>query len=438
VKTAGLSYIGRRSSNQDNYFCGKINGFFLIAVADGMGGHQGGEKASTVAIEALKTELQECNWDSTQISLKSILSAGFKRADDSIANEAREDSTLSGMGTTLTAVLFRGSDYAWASVGDSRCYLLEKDSLQLLTKDHTYLQQYIDEFGDNVPDEILSKGHILSKALNGEGDIPDIYPKDVDSYKASKKALFIVISDGLLTNKSNSFENIIRNVFNHSKNDIHLCEQLISFAYHSGSKDNCTVATAATSSRLPFPRNKALFPGFPPHTYKVDSNLLDWVATDYQTPKHNPQSKSLYILLIALLLSLGAVSYTFYQKIKSDSITFNSVNQQDTIDGEVENKSIDPVNWERGFANISTTNPFFDGDAITWFRPQSGAVDYYLIRVYQNNSEVYSTRTDGTTFTFSRNHGYSDGLIHISLYASKNGELFQPTSRSSISLTFNP
>ena len=121
----------------------------LIAVADGMGGHAGGEVASTIAIKALQDK-QKLAGPANEIllSMTTII-------DRAISLKVRQTPELSGMGTTLTALLINGENVELLHVGDSRCYAFTNNKLTQLSTDHTVMQELIDQ-GRLTRDEVAT------------------------------------------------------------------------------------------------------------------------------------------------------------------------------------------------------------------------------------------------------------------------------------------
>jgi len=427
---SGLSYEGRRSSNQDSYYCGNINGFTLLAVADGMGGHNGGEIASRIAIDTLVNTVDDFKADKPQELLKEILLKGFSIADQAIKKTAEQNANLSGMGTTLTALLFFKDAYVCASLGDSRCYVQKNNHIECLTKDHTYIQQYIEEFGGSVPEEIRENGHVLVKALDGDGDVPDLFPADEPYYIASDNSVFLIVSDGLILDKELEFENILRSIINYSQNEQQLCEQLISYAYHFGSKDNCTVVSGSIKKSFRRKTRKKLFDGYPPHKYPAQDHIEE-ILHEFQS-EHRISSTYLTILL-AVLLGFLMVGIIYFSTIKDSNISTNSSpNIYNFLDEQINKKII----WERGFTNINTSNPFFDGTTISWYQPDGTDVNSYKITILQNNLEIYTQQTTQTSFTLSNDHGYNRGQIIITLEALIDGNFTQPSSRGMLIVNY--
>lgn len=228
----GRSEVGlHRSGNEDSAL---INGV-LIAVADGMGGHAGGEVASKVAISTLAQILPLLNNDEMDPeSLEDFLLNAILEVDDEIKLTAEANDRLSGMGTTLTAIaLYRNKAYV-LHTGDSRAYRLRGKEFTQLTKDHSVVQELIDA-GTITEAEaaVHPQRSVLTNVLMGLGNItPLLVQYDV---KAGDK--FLLCSDGLT--------NVISNAELHKKmTEEDALSNLISLTYERGAPDNVTVVIA--------------------------------------------------------------------------------------------------------------------------------------------------------------------------------------------------
>lgn len=228
----GRSEVGlHRSGNEDSAL---INGV-LIAVADGMGGHAGGEVASKVAISTLAQILPLLNNDEMDSeSLEDFLLNAILEVDDEIKLTAEANDRLSGMGTTLTAIaLYRNKAYV-LHTGDSRAYRLRGKEFTQLTKDHSVVQELIDA-GTITEAEaaVHPQRSVLTNVLMGLGNItPLLVQYDV---KAGDK--FLLCSDGLT--------NVISNAELHKKmTEEDALSNLISLTYERGAPDNVTVVIA--------------------------------------------------------------------------------------------------------------------------------------------------------------------------------------------------
>jgi protein phosphatase len=186
LRVGGGSDVGlHRHNNQDSMYAGPR----LVAVADGVGGAAGGEVASRLTITALMP-LDTDVIDDPQAALRSA-AAG---ADESIRATVTGEPSLSGMSTTLTAVLATDDQIVLGHVGDSRAYLLRGGVLSQLTRDHTLVQSLIDD-GQITEEEALThpKRSWIMRALDGRGQPDlDLFPLDVQAGDR-----YLVCSDGL-------------------------------------------------------------------------------------------------------------------------------------------------------------------------------------------------------------------------------------------------
>jgi protein phosphatase len=150
LQTALLSDVGRaRSENQDA--CGEFRsggGARLLIVADGMGGHRGGDTASRLALEVLGTAMSNAAAPDG-----SLLERAIEDANARVRSESEANLELRGMGTTCVALLFAPGNAAWvAHVGDSRAYRWRRGSLEALTRDHSLVGELVRR-GEITPEE---------------------------------------------------------------------------------------------------------------------------------------------------------------------------------------------------------------------------------------------------------------------------------------------
>jgi protein phosphatase len=129
--------IGRkRSQNQDSGLSLPELGLFIVA--DGMGGHQGGETASSTAVEVISNSIRR---HTPPFNPKKVLSEAIVAANQAIFEKALQDPKLEGMGTTTTALLFQEGKLTIGHVGDSRCYFFRPGALWQATRDHSLVQE---------------------------------------------------------------------------------------------------------------------------------------------------------------------------------------------------------------------------------------------------------------------------------------------------------
>jgi serine/threonine protein phosphatase PrpC len=244
----GISIKGKRTSNQDRYICSEINDYIVLAVADGMGGYNGGEIASQIAIDTI---IDVLNRGHASENIKSIISQIYKEIDRKISTMISYDDSLSSMGTTLSMAVIRNNIIAFGNIGDCKIYRKHNNNMIKITKDHSILQDYIDKYGDkSVPEYIINQRHILTKALNGDGDQPDIYPLNDDGWELSDNEFIMISSDGVLldntflTNDPDNRHLIINDYL------YDIAEKILKESLVNGSKDNISVVLARTNNKI--------------------------------------------------------------------------------------------------------------------------------------------------------------------------------------------
>lgn len=218
-----------RDGNQDSLYAGPR----LLAVADGMGGMAAGDVASNVVIAAI-APLDE---DVPTGDLIELLRDGVSLANQRLREAVAANPELEGMGTTLTALLFRGSKAALVHIGDSRAYLLRNGELTQITRDDTYVQMLVDE-GRISSEEAGShpQRSLLTRAMDG---------RDIDPEYSLRQVLpgdrYLLCSDGL--SGVVSAETIAETLREYP--DPQQCvERLVSLALRGGGPDNISVIVA--------------------------------------------------------------------------------------------------------------------------------------------------------------------------------------------------
>jgi len=188
----GLSDPGLvRSVNQDAYYIDPEGRFFILA--DGMGGHAGGEEASRIATKEISAHLV-ANWDSPQSS-EELLSSALLQANKAIVQDQHDFPERSDMGTTAVVVIFRAPEQPWcAHIGDSRLYCLRDSDLQQITEDHTWVARAI-KVGEIKPEEARTHPwrHVLSRCLGRD----DLYQVEVQKLNVQAGDRLLLCSDGL-------------------------------------------------------------------------------------------------------------------------------------------------------------------------------------------------------------------------------------------------
>lgn len=215
----------------------------LIAVADGMGGHAGGEVASAIAISAIEKLLPVINDAAVDINSREDLFLNITHEIDlQILAKSKEVPELSGMGTTLTALSIFDNNVELLHIGDSRCYRYRDNKLEQLSYDHTVMQELLDQ-GRLTPEEIINhpQRSLLTQALMGDSGITPI----LISYEIKSGDQFLICSDGL-TNVLSEYE--ISKIITANSNE-KLISSLINEVKEKGAPDNITVIWAQISDK---------------------------------------------------------------------------------------------------------------------------------------------------------------------------------------------
>ncbi|HEX4228682.1 MAG TPA: Stp1/IreP family PP2C-type Ser/Thr phosphatase [Bryobacteraceae bacterium] len=171
VELANLTDVGCERSENEDYYCyvepEEEEQFLrrgrLAVVADGMGGHSGGQIASGLAVDALRDAFLDENAPSDP---QSVLVEGFTRAQHAILGASHDRPDLNGMGTTCTAVIVRDGELSYGHIGDSRLYLLRDGWLTQVTEDHTLVNHLV-KSGAITPAQAYhhEKRNVLTAAL---------------------------------------------------------------------------------------------------------------------------------------------------------------------------------------------------------------------------------------------------------------------------------
>ncbi|MEH0830751.1 PP2C family protein-serine/threonine phosphatase, partial [Micromonospora sp. CPCC 205714] len=227
IESAGDSHLGFvRPRNEDAMHLGR----FLIAVADGLGGHVAGDVASSTAIDALRQYDQEVESRSSV----DVLGRAVNGANDALRHRIKTEPELAGMGTTLVAMLISDTTAALANVGDSRAYRLhgqgpQRGQTTQITEDHVYGHLVADAADvPNLPER-------LARFLDGR---PDGRSPDITLLALQPGDRFLLCSDGL---SSYVPQELIHAALAAAPSPAEAVERLITTALDHGGPDNITV-----------------------------------------------------------------------------------------------------------------------------------------------------------------------------------------------------
>jgi len=240
LNIANRSDIGKiRSVNEDQGWAGQLNDEMALAiVADGMGGHQAGDVASQMAIDAFREQFQH-NVVKTSISLsecKMLLRQAIAKANDAIYQVASRNDQYYNMGTTIVAALLSKDQAVIGHVGDSRAYRISGEGLTLLTEDHTLVNELV-KSGQLSAEEAAQhpRRNVLTRAV-GTDATTEI---DIESFSWNADDVLMLCSDGLTNMVSE--QQMLETILEESASLETKAEQLIQLALQAGGDDNITV-----------------------------------------------------------------------------------------------------------------------------------------------------------------------------------------------------
>ena len=253
----------KRSKNDDSGYGGR----YLAVVADGMGGHVGGDVASATAVLNL-TPLDHPDFDGTG----GIYLADEIQSANAIINDlATSDQRLAGMGTTCTALLVDGEKIEMAHIGDSRAYRLraeEDGGFEQISTDHTFVQRLLNE-GRITPEEAENHPHrnVIMRVL---GDVDASPELELQTLEAIPGERWVLASDGLEAVVSDEeIEAVMR-----STDDLgEIADVLIQMTLDGGAPDNVTVVVVQVIDREELPADEPVGPSALPETGEIDTSL---------------------------------------------------------------------------------------------------------------------------------------------------------------------
>lgn len=248
IHVGKLSDVGReRDRNEDSFYVIESlishdygqEPFSLFIVADGMGGHQKGEVASSLATRAVAQHIIKEVYlpylaSNTRSSVNKPINEALIAAVEN-ANTLVQEAVPDG-GTTLTAALVMGNNAYIAHIGDTRAYLLNQGEIKQITKDHSYAQR-LEELGQATPAEAAYAQNILYRAVGQDSTV------EVDTYiqHLPSGSSLLLCSDGLWGPVEKDF---LTHILNTSATPQEACERLIEKANENGGRDNITAIVA--------------------------------------------------------------------------------------------------------------------------------------------------------------------------------------------------
>lgn len=278
-----------RQRNEDAY----VADYPLFAVADGLGGHLGGEVASRVAVDTLT---EAAKGDGPDEGIPDRLRSAIQRANAEVSERASKDQRLTGMGTTITAVIAGHDRVFLGHVGDSRAYLLRDGELRALTEDHSLVQRMVRE-GRLTPEqaEIHPQRSVLTRALGIDDDLE----VDQATVEVTAGDRLLLCSDGLTSMVA---DELIRKILAGHDDPQAASQALVEAANGAGGQDNITtVVLDVQEAAEPAPAQ-------PADAAAREAPSRDWTARPGRRGRRLAVMVGVPVLLVAALL-VGARMY---------------------------------------------------------------------------------------------------------------------------------
>ena len=241
MKIVAKTDTGRiRPDNQDSYAAGELPGGVAWAVVcDGMGGAAGGSFASSTAVQTISERITSSyRKGMSSNSIKNMLISAIAAANIKVYNFSKQKPELSGMGTTVVTAIVTDKFICVAYAGDSRAYILSKDSIRQITKDHSFVQEMVDK-GKLTPDEAKEdpRKNLITRALGINEDLRVDFCEEIFSHDD----VLLICSDGL----TNFLEDEEICKLTDDGKFYEYAERLVNQANINGGGDNITVVTIA-------------------------------------------------------------------------------------------------------------------------------------------------------------------------------------------------
>jgi protein phosphatase len=245
VQAFGLSDIGRkRGRNEDSYLVNPELKLFMVA--DGMGGHSGGEFASRFAVNTIEEVIQSMNTDPEATVISGVnsdeadfgdrLRYAIQVASQKIYDQAMFDQELKGMGTTVAALILDKKRVCIANVGDSRVYLVRNNAIKQITQDHSLVSE---QMRAGIISENDAKKHKFKNIITRSVGYQEEVEIDLTYLDLQSGDSLVLCSDGLTNQVDDPV--ILESIVRHGSHIESSCRELVKKANENGGDDNITV-----------------------------------------------------------------------------------------------------------------------------------------------------------------------------------------------------
>lgn len=235
----GITDTGKvRKDNQDKFAVEDINGVTVLVVCDGMGGEKAGNLASSIAVDAFMDHIRFCLNSESTVDFHELLREASGCANIKVYDRAYSDINCKGMGSTIVGALVKDGHAIICNIGDSRAYLIAESKATLLTHDHSFVQQLVDQ-GSITPEQAKKHPHknIITRALGSSVAVMT----DIFEYDIRAGEVLLLCTDGM----SNVIEDTeLFDLCSKYETPEEICQGLLELTLERGAPDNVTIVTA--------------------------------------------------------------------------------------------------------------------------------------------------------------------------------------------------
>ena len=231
-----------RDHNEDSIGCNE--NIALAVLADGMGGHRGGEMASAMTVSMILESITAKVIKNSTIGR--LMHKAILQANKSVYESSKTNSQYRGMGTTIVALMFYDNHFTVAHVGDSRLYRLRNNQLEQITRDHSFVQEQID-LGLHTAEQARNSPHknLITRAIGIDDDVQVDIKEDI----AMPDDIYLLCSDGV--NDMLDDEMIKKTLIDNRFDLDNASSEIIRLANEFGGKDNISVLLAKPVKTFP-------------------------------------------------------------------------------------------------------------------------------------------------------------------------------------------
>ena len=343
----------KRPANEDFLGYSESPNGLIYVVCDGMGGHVGGATASQLAVNSILEFMSIKSYENIYVALSECIIF----ANQEILNKAVENPDLKGMGTTCTVIVAREPEIFIAHVGDSRIYLQRNDQLYRLTKDHSFVQDLVDQgvITDEETETHPRKNQIL-KALGISSSLePSVHSAPIHPIKGDK---FLMCTDGL---NGEINDEKINSIFNSHTEISKVGEELIKSALDAGGKDNVTLEIIEVLSS---PFEESVFPNYNPVSHlKTDpenNDLKTTIIIDKAPKNLKAENNNLKMILAAAIVVIIVGVVLIFSNTDEDKVITNEISLEteqtveNTNEAEKQDESTDITSEDNGGNTIES------------------------------------------------------------------------------------